>query len=243
MEMVNSMIGTTENIMASYNLRVKSLGDLMIDTHRALTGFAAERKKMAKQQAETLSGFGKDLSETVEEMLNEFHESHQQMSEEQKKNLTHFIKGLASDVSSILSGFEKDRGKMSKELRQRLTKEVKEIETYIEKRLKEFNEAHTEMKEKQKKDLIEFMGKIKKTVTRLLGECRRHMTDLRKDLDKASQAWKGMTVTLARTRKNGWGGNKIGGQEQPPNSERTTQAKRGYKTRKGPRGKRTEATS
>jgi gas vesicle protein len=203
MEIAESMRGTAENIIASYNARVRALGDLVADTQSTLKGFASDRKKMAKEQAENLAGFKNGVSESVGEMLKEFQESHSQMGKEQTKNLMHFITDLTNDVSSMVSGFQKDRGKMSKELKSRLAKEVKEIETYIGKKLKEFDEVHTEMSEQQKKDLAKFIGGMKSEVKRLLTDFQDEMADYRKDINSASHIWGGMASTLARAKKRG----------------------------------------
>ena len=196
MEIAESMRNTAENILTSYNVRVKALGDLVVDTRKTLKGFASDRGKMGREQAVSLANFTKGLSKSVEEMLGGFRESHSQMSEEQTKHLTGFITDLTNDVSSMVSGFQKDHGKMSKELKGRLAKEVKEIETYIENRLQEFDEAHTEMSEQQKKDLAKFVSGMTSEVKRLL-------TGYRKDNNGASHAWKGMAATLGKARKGG----------------------------------------
>jgi gas vesicle protein len=203
MEIAESMRGTAENIMASYNVRVKALGDLVADTHKTLKGFALDRKKMTREQAESLAHFTRGLSKSVEEMLKGFREDHQQMSDEQTESLTDFITNLTNDVSSMVSGFQKDRGKMSKDLKNRLAKEVGEIETYIENRLKEFNEAHTEMSEQQKKDLAKFVSGMTSEVKRLLTGFQHDMTGYRKDINSASHIWGGMASTLAKARKGG----------------------------------------
>jgi gas vesicle protein len=203
MEIVESMKGTAENIITSHNARVRALGDLMADTHKTLKGFASDRKKMAKEQAENLADFKNGLSESVGEMVKEFQESHMQMGKEQAKTLMHFITDLTNDVSSMVSGFQKDRGKMSKELKSRLAKEVKEIETYIGKKLKEFDEAHAEMSEQQKKDLAKFVSGMTSEVKRLLTGFQHDMTGYRKDINSASHSWKGMASTLAKARKGG----------------------------------------
>ncbi len=203
MEIVESMRGTAENIIGSYNARVNALGDLVADTHKTLKGFASDRKKMAKEQAESLADFKNGLSESVGQMLKEFQESHRQMGKEQAKNLSDFITELANDVSSMVSGFQKDRGRMSKELKSRLAKEVKEIETYIENRLQEFDEAHTEMSEQQKKDLAKFVSGMTSEVKRLLTGFQHDMAGYRKDINGASHAWRGMAATLAKARKGG----------------------------------------
>jgi len=203
MEIANSMRGITENIITSYDARVRALGDLVVDTRKTLKGFASDRKKMAREQAESLAHFTRGLSKSAEDMLKGFREDHQQMSEKQAKNLTDFIKDLTKDVSSMVSGFQKDRGKMSKELKSRLAKEVKEIETYIGKKLKEFDEAHAEMSEQQKKDLAKFVSGMTSEVKRLLTGFQHDMTGYRKDINSASHIWGGMASTLAKARKGG----------------------------------------
>ena len=213
MEIAESMRGTAENIIASYNVRVKALGDLMADTQSTLKGFASDRKKMAKEQGESLAGFKNGLSDSVGEMLKEFQESHRQMSKEQSENLTDFITDLTNDVNSMVSGFQKDRGKMSKELKSRLAKEVGEIETYIGKKLKEFDAAHAEMSEKQKKDLGKFISGITSEAKRLLTGYRNEMAGYRKDINSASHIWGGMASTLARARRGGSAGMKVEAKE------------------------------
>ena len=203
MEIAESMRNTAENILTSYNVRVKALGDLVVDTRKTLKGFASDRGKMGREQAVSLANFTKGLSKSVEEMLRGFRESHSQMSEEQAKHLTGFITGLTNDVSSMVSGFRKDRGKMSKELKNRLAKEVKEIETYIENKLQEFDEAHTEMSEQQKKDLAKFVSGMTSEVKRLLTGFQHDMAGYRKDINGASHAWEGMAAVLAKSRRGG----------------------------------------
>jgi len=195
MQIANSMKGVTENIIASFNTRAEALGGLIFDTHKTLKGFASNRKKMGREQAEGLANFAEDLSKSVEDMLNRFRENHKQMSEAQAKGLTDFIKNLTKDVGAMLNGFQKNRGKMSKELKDRLAKEVKEIETYMGRRLKEFHEAHAGMTEQQKNDLAKFVSGIKSEVKNLL-------TGYREDINEASRAWRGMAATLAGARKD-----------------------------------------
>ncbi len=232
MEIANSMRGITENIITSYDARVRALGDLVVDTRKTLKGFASDRKKMAREQAESLAHFTRGLSKSAEDMLKGFREDHQQMSEKQAKNLTDFIKDLTKDVSSMLSGFQKDRGKMSKELKNRLAKEVKEIETYIGKKLKEFDEAHAEMSEQQKKDLAKFISGMTSEVKMLL-------TGYRKDINSASHIWGGMASTLAKARRGGSVGMKVEAGENATTVEETVEKKdKGKKGRGKVKGKK-----
>lgn len=196
MGIADSMKEITEDIITSYDVRVKAVGDLAADTRKTLKGFSSDRKKMGKEQAETLSNFVNDLTRNVGNMLKGFRKNHKQMSNEQAKSLADFVENLANDVGSMLNGFQKDRGKMSKELKNKLAKEAKEIETYVKKRLKEFNEAHTEMSDALKMSLAKYVSDIASGVKKLLGEYS-------SDMKKAANAWQGMSKTLARARKGG----------------------------------------
>jgi gas vesicle protein len=232
MEIAESMKGITENIIASYGARVTALGDLVMDTRKTLKGFASDRKKMAREQAESLARFTRGLSKSAEDMLKGFREDHQQMSEEQAKNLTDFIKDLTKDVSSMLSGFQKDRGKMSKDLKNRLAKEVKAVETYIENRLKEFDEAHAEMSEQQKKDLAKFISGMTGEVKRLIANSQDEMAGYRKDINSASHIWGGMASTLARARRGGSVGMKVEAKQSETTVEEAVEKKGKSKKRK-----------
>src|SRR3989338_10167337 len=117
MGIAESMKGITENIIGSYDVRVKALKDLVSDTHKTIKGFAADRKKMSEEQAKNLADFVNDLTKNVGSMLKGFKASHKEMSEEQANNLAAFVKSIANDVAAQLKGFHADREKMSEELK------------------------------------------------------------------------------------------------------------------------------
>ena len=82
MGIADSMKGITENIVASYDVRVKALKDLVVDTRKTIKGFAADRKKMSEGQAKNLADFVNALTKNVGVMLKGFQASHKEMSEE-----------------------------------------------------------------------------------------------------------------------------------------------------------------
>ncbi len=139
MGIADSMKGITENIIASYDVRVKALGDLGADTRKTLKGFAEERKKMSEEQAKNLADFMDGLSKSVEDMLKGFQREHKNMSDGQAKSLADFVKNLNKDVGSMLKGFQTDRGKMSKELKKDLDKYVADIVSGVKKLLGEYS--------------------------------------------------------------------------------------------------------
>ena len=142
MEIAESMRNTAENIIGSYNVRVKGLGGLVVDTQKTLKGFASDRKKMAREQAETLEkgetdrlksfkvmmgGIQKDIKDIETYVINklkEFSDAHADMREEQAETLK---KG------------ETDRLKSFKVMMEGIRKDIKDIETYVKKLLGEYS--------------------------------------------------------------------------------------------------------
>lgn len=193
---MDGMKGITEDIITSYDARVKALGDLVFDTHSTLNGFASDRKKMGREQSNNLANFVEDLSTNVGNMLEEFGDNHSLMSKEQARNLTNFVKNLNMDVGSMLDNFQKDRTRISKELRKHLAKEARGIEIHVKKKLQEFKDAHAEMSDELKRDLDNYVGDIVSSVKKLLGEYG-------SDMKKARAAWQDMASTLAKSRGDG----------------------------------------
>jgi len=178
MTVAEDMKKMTENIIISNDVRLKAVGDIVADTHKTLSGFAADRKKMAAQQANDLAGFTSGLSKDVKGMLKdaqnmvkEFHKNNRQMSQEQAKKLSDFVNGLSNEVGSMLDGFHKDRKTMAKELKNKLGMEIKDIQKQV--------------------------GNILDEADKFVGECR-------SDMAQARKAWKDMCAALAKARKGGF---------------------------------------
>jgi len=214
MGIADSMKEITEDIITSYDVRVKAVGDLAADTRKTLEGFAKERKKMSKEQAKNLADFVEDLSKSVEDMLKEFQMEHKQMSGEQAKSLADFMADLTKNVGNMMKGIQKAHKEMADDLKESLgkgetarlksfksmmgniQKGIKDIESYVANKLKEFSDAHSDMSEALKKDLAKYAGDIASSVKKLLGEYAA-------DMKKAANAWQGMSRTLVRARKGG----------------------------------------
>jgi ElaB/YqjD/DUF883 family membrane-anchored ribosome-binding protein len=184
MTIAEDMKKLTENIIISNDVRLKTMGELIADTHETLKGFATERKKMASDQAKDLAGFVNGLSKNVkhllkdaQQMVAEFHKSNKQMSREQAKKLADFVKDLTKNVDSMLTGFRNNRGEMSKELKNKLAGEIKDIQSDV--------------------------GKILHEADKFIGE-------FSSDMAGAKKAWKSMSATLAKARKAGLGPRKAG---------------------------------
>ena len=125
-----------EDIVTSYDTRVKALGELVSNVHKTLKGFAADRKKMSAEQAKALANFVADLTKDVGNMIRTFQKEHKEMSNNLKESLE---KG------------ETDRLKTFKNMMGNIRKGIKDIETYVENKLKEFSDAHADMSEDLRK--------------------------------------------------------------------------------------------
>lgn len=175
MGIAESMKSLTSEILASCDVRVRALGDIIADTdkitadvHKTIKVFALNRKKASIEQAEALSDYAKDLEKNVKGLLKEFGKNRKAMSEEQSKTLSDFVKNLSRDVSSMLDGFGKNRSKTFKALMDKLAKEISDISSAV-------------------KNIVD------NTQTLIGG--------YRSDMAKAKMAWQGMESILAKSRK------------------------------------------
>ena len=177
MGIAESMNGLTEDILASYDVRVKALGDIVADTHKivadarkTMKGFTSDRKKMPIEQAEALGNYVKDLTKDVTDLIKGFAKNHRQMSEEQAKNLAELVRNITKEVSSKLKDFQKQRQEISEKLKDKLSKEIKEIQNWV-------------------KDTV--------------NNAQTLITEYRSDMTKARHTWQGMASTLAKTKGKG----------------------------------------
>jgi hypothetical protein len=177
MTIADDMKKLTENIILCNNVRLKALGALMSDTHRALDGFSRDRKTMAARQTRDLADFMNGLSRNVQGLLKnarglvqQFRKDNKQMSTEQARNLANFVNDLVSGVSAMLDGFQKDHKHISSELRHKLAREISGIQKDVERVLT---------------DADELVGRVGADMTR------------------ARKAWNNMSAALVRARRAG----------------------------------------
>ncbi len=211
MGIANDMKNLGEDIIASYDMRVKAIGELVSDVHKTLEGFTTDRKKMGEEQAKNLGDFVKGLSKSVEDMLKRFQKDHKQMSDDQAKSLADFVKDLTKNVGYTMTRIQKAHKEMADNLKESLekgetdrlkdfkdmmgdiTKGIKEIENYVANKLKEFHDTHADMSKELKKDLDKYVADIVSGVKKLLGEYS-------SDMKKAREAWKGLAATMEKKR-------------------------------------------
>jgi len=177
MKIAENMKDTTREIMASYNQRVKAVGDIVGGTHSTLKGFTRDRRKMGADQSKALVEFTGDLA----------------------KSITGMLGGIQDDLKTM----SHERVAMAKELKSRLAKEAHDIKTHTDKKLKEFSNAHGEMSDALKKDLVKSVKDTAASVRTILGDASALIGDYRSDNKKAAGAWSSMASSLAHARKKG----------------------------------------
>jgi len=203
-----------EDIVASYDVRVKAIGTLVNNVHRTLKSFTTERKKMAdklktdlaKGEEERLKGFRALIAETqkfvsnltkeVSDMIKRFEKEHKEMADKLKANLA---KG------------EEDRLKAFKPIMAEIQKRIKEIETYVKNKLKEFSDAHADMSEELKKELAKYVDDMVNATKKLMAEIQARQKERNAEVadlleaykterEKMAANWQALTSKMAKKR-------------------------------------------
>jgi len=120
-----------EDIVASYDARVKVIGTIVKDTRNTLKGFHAEHKEMSAKQAKDLADLVDDLTKNaaapksslkkktgdietyVKNKLKEFSDAHAEMSGELKKELAKYVADIVKETKELLGAFHDEREKMA----------------------------------------------------------------------------------------------------------------------------------
>ena len=185
-----------EDIVASYDGRIKAIGTLVKDTHQMLKGFDAEHKEMAEKQAEALANFVNGLTKDVGAMMKAIAKAHKEMADNLKESLE---KG------------ETDRLKDFKAMMGDINKGIKDIENYVAKKLKEFSDAHTDMSEELRKELAKYVVDMVKTTKKLMGDIQKRQEErngevadlleaFKTEREKMAANWQTLVATMARRR-------------------------------------------
>ena len=113
-----------EDIVASYNMRVKAIEELVKDTHKMLKGFQNEHKEMAANlrrgleqgEADRLNAFQSMMAEIqkgvkeieiyVKNKLKEFSDAHAEMSEELRKELAKYVDDMVKATRKLMGDIQ-----------------------------------------------------------------------------------------------------------------------------------------
>lgn len=203
-----------EDIVVSYDSRVKAIGELVEDTHEMLKDFQAEHKNMAdklkadlaKGEENRLKDFGVFMAETqkflsnltkeVSVMIKKFEKEHKEMADKQKESLK---KG------------EVDRLKDFKDMMENIQKGIEDIETYVQNKLKEFSDEHADMSVELKRELAKYVDDMVKATKKLMGDIQARQKErntevadlleaFKTEREKMAANWQALTETMAKKR-------------------------------------------
>ena len=214
-----------EEIVASYDMRIKAVGGLVKDTHQMLKGFHTEHKEMsAALRAELAKGEQSRLKD-FKAMMSDIEKS----LADATKNVASMIKGFQKDhkamAGELEAGLEQGETQRLKDFQKMMSdiqKDIKEIETFVARKLKEFDAAHADMSEDLKKDLAKYVEGIVKETGQLMREYSSDMAQVKK-------AWSGMSATMAKARKAGFMMPKIDAGEKVTTVKQATRKAQGKK--------------
>jgi len=225
MAIATDMKNLGEEIIASYDMRIKAIGALVKDTHKMLEGFHTEHKEMsAALRAELAKGEQSRLKD-FKAMMSDIEKTLADLT----KNVSSMIKGfqkehkaIADELNASLEQGETERLKDFEHMMSDIQKAIKDIETHVANKLEEFNKAHTEMSEELKRELNSYVMGIVRETKKLLKEYS-------SDMAQAKKAWKGMSVTMAKARKAGFMMPKIDAGEKVRTVKQATRKAQGKK--------------
>jgi len=210
MGIASDMKNLSEDIVSSYDVRVKAIGILVNNVHRTLKGFSTNRKKMANEQAKALKDFVNELSNSVGNMIEGIQKGHKEMADKLKAD-------LAKGEEERLKG-EEERLKDFKTMMADIQKAVKEIETYVKNKLKEFSDTHADMSEELKKELAKYVNDLVNTTKELMANNKKLMGNIqarqkernaevadlleafKTEREKMAANWQALTAKMAKKR-------------------------------------------
>ena len=152
----------TEDIVASYGLRVKTIRELEKDTHDMLKGFQSEHKKMAADLKKTLAKEEADRLKENVNLMNQFQaEDKDRIAEQKERN---------KEVLDLLKGFSTEREKMAASW-QALTaamakKSVIKPKVAVGVKIRPVKEAIEEIKEDEPSSEMDLEGKVLEFIVR-----------------------------------------------------------------------------
>ena len=218
MSIAEDMKKLTEDIVTSYDMRVKSIGTLVKDTHQMLKGFNSEHAEMAEKLSSDLAAFIAGLVKDTHQMLKGFDSEHKEMSAKLSADLKKFVGGLVKETAVLVKKFQAEHKKMAEELEADLAKSetdrlkgetdrikvykgmmgdirkgVRSIETYVAKKLKEFTDDHADMSAELKKELARYVGNIVRDTRKLLSG----YADERENM---AANWQALTAAMGKKR-------------------------------------------
>jgi len=203
-----------EDIVASYDSRVKAIGTLVKDTHQMLKGFDTEHKEMSEKLRADLAKGEEDRLKVHKALMADIQKFVSNLAKEVAdmiKRVQKEHKDMADKLEADLAKGEEDRIKVFNLMMANIRKEIKDIETYVKNKLKEFDDAHADMSEELKKALAEYVDDMVAATNKLMGDIQKRQTErnaevadllevFKTEREKMSAYWQALIATMAKKR-------------------------------------------
>ncbi len=185
MQTADDMKKLGEDIVASYDMRIKAVGELVKDTHKMLKGFEREHKERA-------ANLGTDLAKGEDSRLkgedNRIKTFNAMMAETQKA-----IEGIEVEVKKKLKEFSSAHTAISKE-------QKKELAQYVHGMVKATEDLMSDIQQRIK-DIRKRQKERKAEVVDLKAEAVDLLEGFKAESEKMAANWQALTATMARRRK------------------------------------------
>ena len=186
-----------EDIVASYDTRVKAIGVMVKDTHNMLKEFHSEHKEMSDNLKAGLAKGEKDRLGDFKAMMAKIQDFVAYVAKEVSIMIKKFQtehKAMSAELSEDLAKSEGDRAKAFKAMMAHIQKEIKAVETYVAGKLKEFNADHADMSEALKKELAKYVAGV-------VSDTRKMLAGFADERESMAANWQSLTATMAKKRE------------------------------------------
>lgn len=191
-----------EDIVASYDMRVKTIGQLVKDTHNMLKGFQVEHKEMA-------GNLKADLAKGEEDRLKGF----KSMMSDVKK----FVEDMVEGTAKLMKGIQKEQKDRDKGVAELLKKFANDHEAMADELKKSLARGETDRLEDFKKmmaSIQKYVANVVKETKRLIKEIQarqdernREVLDLLQEFkterEKMAANWQVLVARMAKKRGDG----------------------------------------
>ena len=174
----NDLKNLAEDIIASYDMRARVVGEIVEDTHKTLDEFKEKREEMSENLREVLakseSFRKKDFNAMMQDIL-----------------LTQHTR--EENVKKMLADFREEEAQMATRLRD-LLKQDKQL------RLTDFKETIAHIRRDQTARETKTGEQIRVELAAMQGEVHKMLEDFKKEREAASSEWKKVPLLLAEKR-------------------------------------------
>jgi uncharacterized protein YukE len=199
MSIATDMKNLGEDIVASYDMRVKAIGGLVKDTHQMLKGFHTEHKEMS-------AALRAELAKGEQNRLKDF----KAMMSDVKKFVADMIEGTAKLMKEIQKE-QKDRNKAVADLLAQFANDHEAMAAELQKSLEKGETVRLEDFKKMMNSIQKYVADVVKETKRLIKEIQARQDERNKEVldllqefqaerEKMAANWQALVATMEKRR-------------------------------------------